>query len=94
MENLESSLVSRNMYENALEKFNALLERCIINNPDQWLWVHKRWKRTPNRAMVILNDGKAGHLRQAEAVGKIAQELSSPELINTKVIEVKFKNNR
>lgn len=75
-----------------LEKFNLLLEKYIIRHPDQWLWVHKRWKRTPNRSVVILSDGKAGHLKQAQALLKDTQELSSPELINKKVIEVKFKS--
>lgn len=78
--------------KNGLEKFNTLLEKYIIKNPEQWLWVHKRWKRTPNRTVVILSDGKAGHLHQSEAVLKIAHDLSFPDLISTKVIEVKFKN--
>ncbi len=75
-----------------LEKFNILLEKYIVKNPEQWLWLHKRWKKTPNRTLVILSDGKAGHQKQSEAVSRIATELSSPDLINIKLIEVKFKN--
>jgi KDO2-lipid IV(A) lauroyltransferase len=25
-------------------KFNQVLEQIIINHPDHWMWVHKRWK--------------------------------------------------
>lgn len=26
-------------------KFNSVLEKIITNHPDQWMWVHKRWKK-------------------------------------------------
>lgn len=29
-----------------LEKYSQLLEQQIINNPQFWLWSHKRWKRS------------------------------------------------
>ena len=28
--------------------FNEILERFIRNFPDQWLWIHKRWKTRPD----------------------------------------------
>jgi KDO2-lipid IV(A) lauroyltransferase len=27
--------------------FNASLERMILRHPDQWWWVHRRWKEWP-----------------------------------------------
>lgn len=27
------------------EKHTKLLEQCILKNPEQWMWSHKRWKR-------------------------------------------------
>jgi KDO2-lipid IV(A) lauroyltransferase len=29
--------------------YNAALERMILRHPDQWWWVHRRWKPWPNR---------------------------------------------
>jgi len=26
-------------------KINAFLESIIIENPDEWFWVHRRWGR-------------------------------------------------
>ena len=25
-------------------KLNKILEKMIMNNPDQWIWTHGRWK--------------------------------------------------
>ena len=27
--------------------YNAMLERLILRHPEQWFWVHRRWKRAP-----------------------------------------------
>lgn len=53
-----------------MQKFTNVLESYIIKYPTQWLWLHKRWKTTPSRRILILSDGKAGHLNQARAVAK------------------------
>jgi KDO2-lipid IV(A) lauroyltransferase len=29
-------------------RFNKVLENYIRKNPDQWLWIHRRWKTRPN----------------------------------------------
>jgi KDO2-lipid IV(A) lauroyltransferase len=28
-------------------RFNQILEKTVRKNPDQWLWVHRRWKTRP-----------------------------------------------
>lgn len=53
-----------------LQRFAKLLESYIRKYPDQWLWLHKRWKSTPVRTVLILSDGKAGHLNQSLAVAE------------------------
>ena len=30
--------------------YNAALERLILRHPEQWYWVHRRWKRSARRA--------------------------------------------
>ncbi len=32
-----------------VQLFNDIVERWVRENPGQWMWFHKRWKRTPPR---------------------------------------------
>lgn len=80
-----------------LQKFTTLLESYIRKYPDQWLWLHKRWKSTPLRTVLVLNDGRRGHLNQSLAVaGQIrrARILQGYKMDDTKIkiVDVKFKN--
>jgi len=36
--------------ENMLLAMNARLEAQIVRNPEQWFWVHRRWKKTAIRS--------------------------------------------
>jgi KDO2-lipid IV(A) lauroyltransferase len=36
----------RDIRENSA-RFTRVVEECVRRNPDQWLWVHKRWKTRP-----------------------------------------------
>lgn len=29
------------------KNYNAALERIILRHPEQWIWMHKRWKKVP-----------------------------------------------
>lgn len=80
-----------------LQKFASLLESYVRRYPDQWLWLHKRWKSTPDKTVLILNDGRAGHLNQSLAVAREIQRarmVQGYKLDDTKitVVDVKFKN--
>lgn len=80
-----------------LQKFAALLESYIRKYPDQWLWLHKRWKSTPTRTILILNDGKAGHLNQSMAVAIQIQKARATQgykIDDTKIeiVDIKYKN--
>ena len=80
-----------------LQKFAALLESYIRRYPDQWLWLHKRWKSTPVRTVLVLSDGKAGHLNQSLALAKQIQRARTLQGYadgDTKIIvkEVRYKS--
>ena len=80
-----------------LQKFTKLLESYVRKYPDQWLWLHKRWKSTPVRTVLVLNDGKAGHLNQSLALAaqiKKARTTQGYKLEDTRieVVDVKFKS--
>ncbi|MEI8176235.1 MAG: ELM1/GtrOC1 family putative glycosyltransferase [Candidatus Omnitrophota bacterium] len=80
-----------------LEEFSRILEGYIRKYPEQWLWVHKRWKSTPKRSILILSDGKAGHLNQSLAVARIMARYReekgyAPENTECRVVEIVYKN--
>jgi len=91
----------RDMKEN-LQKIVYILEDYIRKFPEQWLWAHKRWKSTPQRSVMVLTDGKAGHFNQAAAVAEMiekalgsmleARKIKEKPIVKIQAIEVKFKN--
>jgi len=30
--------------------YNAALERLVVRHPEQWWWVHRRWKRAGRKS--------------------------------------------
>jgi len=89
----ESGDSQKDIQEN-LQRLIAIYERHIAIYPKEYLWTYKIWKYTPGKNILILSDGKAGHLRQAQAAAKIAENyLKDKEVkVNTEIVEVKFKS--
>jgi KDO2-lipid IV(A) lauroyltransferase len=40
--------------------YNAALERMIVRRPEQWYWVHRRWKSVARKTRGPRPDGAAG----------------------------------
>ncbi len=83
--------------KDSLQKYANVLESYIRRYPDQWLWLHKRWKSTPLRTILVLNDGRQGHLNQSLAVADEIQKARTTQghrIDDTKIIvvDVKYKN--
>jgi len=79
------------------KQYASILERMIRKYPEQWLWQHRRWKSTPVRNVIILNDNRTGHLRQSETVLRGIRDIwerkgYAREDIRAKVVDVEFKN--
>lgn len=53
-----------------LQKVVEFFEKQIKSYPGEYLWTYKIWKYGLERNILILSDGKTGHLRQAEAAAK------------------------
>lgn len=85
----EDKSVEENI-ENCLDRSNSLLEGYIRKFPQEYFWFYKIWKYSPFRKVVILSDGKAGHLRQAQAVVNTVVSCQLSAVSQT--IEIKFKN--
>lgn len=88
---------SKDDIRSALQEFTKVLESYIRKYPDQWLWLHKRWKSTPSRTVLVLDDGKAGHLNQSLAVAEDIRRARvmqgyRPEDTRVAVVRVKFKD--
>ena len=73
-----------------IEAFAAVLSRHVLDDPSQWLWMHKRWKHTPARRALILSDGKAGHLKQSLAVIESLKERRAA--LSSEVIEIRYRH--
>lgn len=71
-----------------------VFERYISRFPQEYLWTYKIWKYSQERTLVILDDGKTGHLRQSEALAKIVSGylLDKGIYAHTQRVQVKFKS--
>ncbi len=84
--------------KSAVQRYMKVLETYVRRYPDQWLWLHKRWKSTPLRRVLVLSDGKAGHLNQALAVAKeirkarCSSQGARSEDTEIAVVDIKYRN--
>ena len=58
-----------------VEEFAFALESFVREKPEQWLWLHRRWKTIPQAErklksdqVLVINDGKKGHFNQVLGV--------------------------
>ncbi|MFA5355802.1 MAG: ELM1/GtrOC1 family putative glycosyltransferase [Candidatus Omnitrophota bacterium] len=81
-----------------LQALVNIFERYISKYPKDYLWTYKAWKYGTERDILILSDGKTGHLRQSEGIAGIARDILNEKGIsaNIRKVEVKFrgKNSR
>ena len=87
---IEEERPAKENIENCLNRSNSLLEGYIRRYPQEYFWFYKIWKYSSFRNIVVLSDGKAGHLRQAQAVVNMALSLK-PQVLS-QIVEIKFKN--
>ncbi len=81
----------------ALQKYNKTLESYVRKHNSQWLWIHRRWKSTPLKKIVILSDGKQGHLNQSLALAELFKKYRTDKGIKehhteVKVVDIRFKS--
>ncbi|MFC1674789.1 ELM1/GtrOC1 family putative glycosyltransferase [Candidatus Omnitrophota bacterium] len=78
---------------NNLQRVISIFEAQISKYPEEYFWTYKIWKYSDQKRILILDDGKAGHLRQAQALSRLAQDSYKDKGIVAKVqtIRVKFK---
>ena len=72
-----------------LQEMNKFYENIITKYPDNYLWSYKRFKRKKTLDAIILNDGKAGHLKQSEAFLKYLEE--EDFIVRSKTIDIEYR---
>ncbi len=77
-----------------LQALVRVFEKYISKYPREYLWTYKIWKYTTEQNILILSDGKTGHLRQSEAIFGIVRDCLKDKQIsvNVNMVEIKFKN--
>jgi len=77
-----------------LQELVSVFEKYIRMYPQEYLWSYKIWKYSKENNILILNDGKAGHLRQAQALAKITSGYLKDKDISSHIdsVEVNFKH--
>lgn len=77
-----------------LQGIVSVFEKYVASYPKEYLWTYKIWKYGLDKNVLILSDGKAGHLRQAQAaVEQLSYCLKQRNnYANIDTVEVKFKN--
>lgn len=73
-----------------LTQLNKIYEELLSKYPWEYFWYYKRFKRKINRDILVLSDGKPGHIKQAKALLSLLSE-EGPQ-IRSKVVEVKYRN--
>lgn len=59
----------KDLRENML-RVMAQFEAWTREHPAEYLWFYKTWKYSTYRQVLILDDGRTGHLRQSEALAR------------------------
>ncbi|MCM8786624.1 MAG: mitochondrial fission ELM1 family protein [Candidatus Omnitrophica bacterium] len=77
--------------EETLAKLNSIFEKYLEKHPQEYLWFYKRFKRKKNRQILIINDGRIGHLKQSLAFVSILEE-STDYKLTTQTIDIRYKN--
>ncbi|MDD5500193.1 MAG: ELM1/GtrOC1 family putative glycosyltransferase [Candidatus Omnitrophica bacterium] len=77
-----------------VSRLSRIYEKYLCRYPYEYLWTYKIWKYGRERDVLVLSDGKAGHLRQSESVaGMAGRRLSSCGIkVNLSFCEVSFRS--
>ncbi|MCX5693991.1 MAG: ELM1/GtrOC1 family putative glycosyltransferase [Candidatus Omnitrophica bacterium] len=85
---------SGNDLHHNLQRLINLYEKYIRQYPHEFLWTYKIYKYSKEREVLIISDGKTGHLRQSEGAAKLIIQQLAVRGIRARLImrEVKFRS--
>lgn len=77
--------------EEMLKYLNQLYENELKKHPQEYIWAYKRFKRKRTLDVLLLSDGKTGHLKQTTAFLSFLKE--EDYSIREKIITVEYKHS-
>lgn len=77
-----------------LAKIVKRFEAKISQHPQEYLWFYKIWKYSNNINVLILDDGRVGHLRQSQALALLVANALKVrgKNVQQKIAAVQFRN--
>lgn len=77
-----------------LQSLVSIFEKQIAENPREYLWTYRIWKYSDEKNVLILSDGKTGHLRPSEAAANTIRDYLQNKNILARIYtqKVEFKS--
>lgn len=77
-----------------LERLMPVYEKLISRYPQEFFWIYKVWKYSDERNILIISDGKTGHLRQSQAAARaLVESLRQKGMkVDTQTVQVNFRS--
>lgn len=76
-----------------LQEINNIYEYFIRQSPADYLWFYKRFKYASRRDVLILDDGRPGHLNQSRGLYRMLVKARPEYQFQERTVPVRFKNN-
>ncbi len=74
-----------------LGRMVAQFEVWTREHPAEYLWFYKTWKYAQSRRIVILDDGRTGHLRQSQALARQVSRVLAVKGLSAAIETVKVE---
>ncbi len=91
---LKSTGNTDNDIQENLRRMMHQYEVWVSENPQEYVWFYKTWKYDKSATVLILDDGRVGHLRQSQAAARAYAEAAFEKglMVFTETVTVGFRN--
>jgi KDO2-lipid IV(A) lauroyltransferase len=85
--------IEKDLVEN-LPRMMRQYEQAVARHPAEYVWFYKTWKYAKDRVVLVLDDGRVGHLRQSQAVARayVTTAKEKDLTVTVETIVVKFRD--
>ncbi len=74
-----------------LREINTIYQGFLKEHPQEYMWWFKRFKRKKNLQILVLNDGRTGHLKQSQTFVSLLSRKTDYK-IEIKKLDVEYKS--